>query len=184
MQWAPTFLRRVQELGSGEAGTWLGLIIGCGGIVGGPLGGWLADRLGQGDRRWYVWVPAVSSVSGVPFVVGFLLFDSLTLSLLSYIPAVVLGAMYLGPTLAIIQTMVKLRMRAMASAVLFLILNLIGLGLGPQAVGVLNDLLAANLGNEAVRYSLLIVSFASVWSGFHFVFAARSLEDDLEAKNR
>ena len=115
-QWAPTFLRRVHELGSGEVGTWLGLIIGFGGVLGAPLGGWLADRFGQGDRRWYAWVPALSAVAGVPFVVGFLLCDSLTLALLLYFPGVVLSAMYLGPVLAIIQAMVKLHMRAMASA--------------------------------------------------------------------
>ena len=182
--WAPTFLRRVHGMDSGEVGTWLGLIIGLGGMIGAPLGGWLADRLGQADRRWYVWVPAISAVVGLPFVVGFLLIEATTPSLLSYIPAVIFSAMYLGPTLAMIQAMVKLRMRAMASAVLFLILNLIGLGLGPQAVGALNDLLAASYGDEAVRYSLLIVSFTGLWAALHFVLAARSLETDLQAKNR
>jgi len=86
-------------------GTWLGLIIG--------LGGWLADRLGQADRRWYVWVPGISAVVGLPFVVGFLLIKATMPSLVSYIPAVVFSAMYLGPSLAMIQAMVKLRMRAM-----------------------------------------------------------------------
>jgi len=181
-QWAPTFLRRVHGMSSGEVGTWLGLIIGIGGILGAPAGGWLADRLGQGDRRWYTWVPGVSAAFSVPFVVGFLLADSLAPALASYFPSVVLSAMYLGPTLAIIQAMVKVRMRAMASAVLFLILNLIGLGLGPQAVGILNDLLAPEFGEQAVRYSLLIVSFTSVWGGLHFFLAAATLDVDLEAK--
>jgi len=183
-QWTPTFLRRVHEMGSGEVGTWLGLIVGLGGVVGAPLGGFWADRLGQGDRRWYVWIPAFSSVASLPFAVGFLLLDAPKVALVSYIPAVVLSAMYLGPVLAMIQAMVKLRMRAMASAVLFLILNLIGLGLGPQAVGVLNDLLAPSQGDDAVRYSLLIVSFTGFWAALHFVLAARSLEGDLRAKDR
>jgi len=182
-QWAPTFLRRVHAMEPGAVGTWLGLIIGLGGIAGAPLGGWLADRLGQGDRRWYAWVPAISAVAGVPFAAGFLLFDSLTAALWIYVPAVVLNAMYLGPVLATIQSMVKLRMRAMASAVLFLILNLIGLGLGPQAVGIGNDLLADHFGQEAVRYSLLAVGFTSVWASLHFAAAGRSLEIDLTAKD-
>jgi hypothetical protein len=63
--------------------------------------------------------------------------DSLTLALVAYVPAVIFGAMWLGSVLAITQAMVKLRMRAMASAILFLVLNLIGLGLGPQLVGIL-----------------------------------------------
>jgi MFS family permease len=168
-QWAPTFLRRVHEMSSGEVGTWLGLIIGFGGLLGAPLGGLLADRKGHVDVRWYAWVPAVSAVAP---------------ALLIYIPAVILSAMYLGPTLAMIQAMVKLRMRAMASAVLFLILNLIGLGLGPQVVGALSDLLTPHYGQEAVRYSLLIVSLTAVWAGLHYALAARTLADDLRAKDR
>jgi MFS family permease len=171
-------------MSSGEVGTWLGLIIGFGGILGAPLGGWLSDRLAQNDRRWYAWIPGLSAVAGIPFVFGFLLSDSVVAALLIYFPAVVLSAMYLGPTLAMIQAMVKLRMRAMASAVLFLILNLVGLGLGPQAVGAMSDLLTPRFGDEAIRYSLLIVSLTAVWAAVHFMLAARTLAVDLEAKNR
>jgi hypothetical protein len=49
---------------------------------------------------------------GRSFVLGFLVFDSVTAALLSYIPVIIWSAMYLGPTLAMIQAMVKLRMRA------------------------------------------------------------------------
>jgi MFS family permease len=183
-QWAPTFLRRVHDMGSGEVGTWLGLIIGFGGLLGAPLGGWLADRWGGVDVRWYAWIPGISAVVGIPFALCFLLIDSVTPALLVYIPAVVFSAMYLGPTLAMIQAMVKLRMRAMASAVLFLILNLIGLGLGPQAVGALSDLLKASYGDEALRYALVIVSFSGLWAAIHYALAARTLANDLQAKNR
>ncbi|MBW2401385.1 MAG: MFS transporter, partial [Deltaproteobacteria bacterium] len=86
--------------------------------------------------------------------------------------------------LAMIQAMVKLRMRAMASAVLFLILNLVGLGLGPQAVGALSDLLKPTYGDEGIRYALLIVSLSGLWAGVHYALAARTLADDLRAKNR
>ena len=75
-------------------------------------------------------------------------------------------------------------MRAMASAILFLILNLIGLGLGPQLVGMMNDALAGTFGDEAVRYSLLLANFMTVWAAIHFALAARTLRHDLEAKNR
>ncbi len=181
-QWTPTFLRRVYDLSSGEAGTWLGLVIGLGGAVGSLVGGVIADRKARDDSRWYMWVPAISSISTVPFVVGFLLVDSFLLSMALYTPAVILGAMWLGSCLAATQGMVKLRMRAVASAILFLILNLIGLGLGPQAVGMLNDALAGRFGDEAVRYSLLIANFTTAWAAVHFAIAARTLKDDLRAK--
>ena len=58
-----------------------------------------------------------------------------------------------GPTMAMTQGLVKLRMRATASAILLFILNLIGLGLGPQAVGVLSDLLFPTYGTQSIRYA-------------------------------
>ncbi len=183
-QWAPTFLRRVHDLGSGETGTYLGLIIGFGGAAGSVLGGVLADRLGRTDDRWYLWVPAISCILVVPFIVGFLLIDSLTLSLIAYIPGVLLGAMWLGPIIASAQALVKLRMRAVASAILLFILNLIGLGLGPQVVGVLNDVLASTFGDEAVRYSLLVANLTTAWAAVHFALAARHFRADQKQKDR
>jgi hypothetical protein len=75
-------------------------------------------------------------------------------------------------------------MRALASAILLFVINLIGLGVGPQAVGVLNDLLAPAYGPAAVRYSLLIVGFMNVWASVHFLLGARTLAADLVRPER
>jgi hypothetical protein len=75
-------------------------------------------------------------------------------------------------------------MRATASAILLFILNLIGLGLGPQAVGVLSDLLAPTYGIQSLRYALLfVVVTGSVWSSLHYFLAARTLREDLKVKD-
>ena len=76
--------------------------------------------------------------------------------------------------------LVSLRMRAMASAVLLFVLNLIGLGLGPQLVVVLNDVLHAEFGAEAIRYSLLAIGMAKAWGALHSLWAARSLRVELD----
>jgi membrane protein implicated in regulation of membrane protease activity len=76
-------------------------------------------------------------------------------------------------------------MRATAAAILLFAINIIGLGLGPQGVGILSDLLVPVFGNESLRYALLmtIVSFA-IWSVIHYMLAARTLRDDLLVKDR
>ena len=159
----------------------LGLLAG---ILGSLLGGMLADRYGKRDARWYLWMPAITSLMVLPFVTGFLLIDTLWGALLAYIPGVILGTTWLGAILAITQSMVKLRMRAVCSAILFLVFNLIGLGLGPQIVGFLNDLFAPSYGQEAVRYSLLLANLTTAWAALHFWLAARSVRSDLEARSR
>ena len=74
-------------------------------------------------------------------------------------------------------------MRALASAVLLFLLNIIGMGAGPQAVGILNDLLNPSFGPEAVRYSLLSVAVAKVSAIALFLLAARTLHEDMKAKD-
>ena len=184
----PVFMIRVHGMtNTGELGTWLGLIAGIMGGIGTFLGGVLGDRLAgrRKDPRWYVWLPAAATLCSVPFAFLFYLWPEGRPALLLSIPATMMGAMYLGPTFAITQALVKLRMRAVASAILLFIINLIGLGLGPQTVGIVSDMLEPNYGIESIRYALLsVVVVGSVWSVLHYVLAARTLQEDLLVKER
>jgi hypothetical protein len=62
-----------------------------------------------------------------------------------------------------------------------LLINLIGLGLGPLAVGALNDFLAPSLGDEAVRYSLLVMMGVHLFGAIASLLATPTLRDDLRA---
>ena len=57
--------------------------------------------------------------------------------------------------------------------------DLIGLGIGPTLVGVLNDVLEPRFGVEAIRYSLLLVIAVNLWAAVHSLLAARTLREDL-----
>ena len=70
-------------------------------------------------------------------------------------------------------------MRAVASSILFLILNLIGLGIGPWATGLISDLLQPTLGSESLRWALIIVILGNVWCAVHYYFSAKHLSGDL-----
>jgi hypothetical protein len=71
-------------------------------------------------------------------------------------------------------------MRAMASAFLLFLINLIGLGLGPQLVGVVSDLLSSRLGEESLRWALVLTVAINVWSGVHYFLGARTLRVELD----
>jgi predicted MFS family arabinose efflux permease len=181
--WTPSFLIRVHGMGTGEIGTWLGLIAGIAGASGAYLGGRLVDRLRARDPRFGVWIPAAAALLGLPFVFLLLFWPDPRQALLLSIPGTLLGAVWLGPVFALTQTLVRIRMRAVASAILLFVINLIGLGLGPQTVGLLNDLLHPRFGAAAVRWSLAaVVLVMSLWAALHFVLAARTIRLDLEAK--
>jgi MFS family permease len=171
--WAPTFLRRVHEMSGGELGTKIGIGLGVGGAIGSVLAGVIADRLGQRDKRWWMWVPAIACAGPLPFTLTFLLVSDPDSALLLAFPGVVIAAMYQGPVFSTVQTLAPVRMRAVASGVLMFVTNIIGLALGPQSIGWLNDFVFAHHGDEAVRYSLLVV-----------LLAARALPADLARGDR
>jgi len=63
-------------------------------------------------------------------------------------------------------------------------LNLIGMGLGPQGVGILSDWLAPDYGAESLRWSLLISLSTKVVAIALFLLAAGSVASDLSASRR
>lgn len=178
--WVPSFLIRSHGMETGEVGTWLGLILGIPGGIGIALGGYMADKLGARDTRWYLWIVSVALLAGVPFAFGVYLSDSALAALLFLIMPIALGNFYQATTFSQTQGLATLRMRSVAAAVLLFILNIIGLGAGPQAVGIVSDLLNPTYGQESLRYSLLIFSFVNIWSAYHYYIAGKYLEEELE----
>lgn len=179
--WMPSFLARSHGMSTGEIGTWLGLILGIPGGIGIVAGGWLADRLGARDPRWYMWIVAIALVVCVPLSVGVYLAPTAGLALLLLCIPVALGNFYQATTFAQVQGLAPLRMRAVAAAVLLFILNLIGLGLGPTVTGNLSDLLAPSFGHESLRYALLLCALVNLWAGWHYWRAGHFLREDLSA---
>lgn len=177
--WIPSFLIRSYGMETGEVGTYLGLILGIPGGIGIALGGYLADRFGNRDTRWYLWIVTASLLLAAPFSIGVYLSDTATWSLLLLIIPVALGNFYQATTFSQTQGLVTLRMRAVAAAVLLFILNIIGLGAGPQFVGLLSDLLRESYGDESLRYSLLIFSFVNLWAAYHYYAAGKTLKAEL-----
>ncbi len=180
--WIASFMIRTHDMSTGELGTWLSLTIGLGGAVGVFCGGLLADRMGRQDKRWYLWLPSLAGFICVPFMLGIYLVPNAYAALLLGIAPGILFNVYLGNIIATTHGLVGLRMRALSSAILFLIINIIGLGLGPWSTGMLSDYLQPSLGVDSLRYAMLyLLPPVMFWSSCHFYLAARTLRDDLAA---
>jgi MFS family permease len=176
------FLERVHALSTGEVGSWLGGIALSAGALGTWLGGALSDRFGHRDARWYLGLPALAALLGLPFSALYYLWPEGRVAIVLSAPASVFGIMYLGPTFAMTQGLVRPEMRALASAVLLFAINAIGLGLGPPFVGLLSDALAPRLGVDAIRYaSLATAVVATCWAAAHYALGTRTLREELRA---
>ena len=195
--WEPSFLVRSYGMGEFHAGSWYFLTSPLPSMIGIFLGGFLADRLGNRDKRWYLWVPAVGQAISVPILVAFLLwpassrfmlpsflagtaFEAIPVALVWSIFGSVFGSFFTAPFMATTQGVAPLRMRAFAAAISSLISTLVGLAAGPLLVGLLADGFEARFGDDALRYSLLVPTCAPLLSSLVCVIGARRVAGDLE----
>jgi MFS family permease len=166
----------------GFLGPALGVMTAAGGLTGALVGGQIADRAVGRDRRAFMSVPAVLALASIPFVFVLFTVQSTWGALaLDFVPNVVATIWY-GAGYSTAQSVVAPHRRATAAALLLLILNLIGLGLGPTFLGVCSDFLAKNqhLGTaEGLRWAMIVTScFGVVAAGF-FWLARRTVREDV-----
>lgn len=179
--WYAAFLVRSHGMHTVEVGRWLGAIFGAGGTAGILLGGYAAGRINPSHERNQLRVSAVAMVLAVPFFSLFLLAPRKHAALIALVPFVVVLATFLGPTFALMQRLVPDEMRSTSLAVVMLLANLIGMGIGPLAVGILSDLLSPRLAGDSLRYAMLAMSLVAPWAAYHLLRAGRTVARDLIA---
>ena len=176
----PSFVERSYGMGIASIGLWLGLINGTAGGAGFFLGGYLADRVGTAGQARALRFIGLAILLTALFHIAVFLAPTAALSLALFALPALTSNFYLAPVLGQTQGLVSLRMRAVASAIMLLVINVIGLAVGPPVTGLISDLLAHRLGDDSMRYALLIVSTAllplSAWCLYR---AGRSIEHDL-----
>ena len=154
--WTPTFLERTHGLNKAQQGLAFGSLLLVCGTGGAFFAGWLNDRLAQrGTLDAPLKVAAFSFVGcGVAGALAMLM-PTVELALLFLVPTALMGTMPIPCAGTSIQLIVPSRARAQVSALYITISSLVGMGLGPMLVGLLNDYLFHD--PLAIRYSLSIV---------------------------
>ena len=140
--WIPVFFERAHGWARGEAGLPLGLLIVTFGCLGMYLGGRLCDYW-QRHRRYEapLLVSVIGVIGGGVFVVLATTASSAALSLFFMAPAYFFLGFPIGSIFASIQWIFPNQLRGQAGALLQMILNIGGMGLGPLLPGVFTDYL-------------------------------------------
>jgi MFS family permease len=173
--WIPSFLVRSHHLNIAQAGASLAVLIGLGGAAGSWFGGHISDRLRLTDVRWSLWFVALVFVVARPFAMAFYWVDNTALALALFVLPAAVGAIHIGPSVAVLHERIDPPLRPLASALFMMILTLVGLGIGPLVVGGLSDLVFARFGEDSLRYALLVWQLLGLWAAVHFYFAGRNL---------
>ena len=167
------FLSRVFGMDTAQVGIYMGLAIGLGGLIGTFAGGYIADKLRSRDLRWYLWLSLVMILLNLPILYFLFFTGNAQIALISLFISNLFTTVYMGPSLAVTHSLVPATMRAVASSVLFFVLNLIGLGLGPLTIGFLSDLLEPTYGVDSLRYAFSITFITWAIAALCFYLASR-----------
>jgi len=173
------------------------------------MGAFIAEKAGLRDRRFWVWGPAAGILLAIPFYV----FGFTTSGFVASVLGIMLGNaflfLYWSPTLAMVQNMATPYMRATASAILGLMLGVMGTAAGPTAMGYLSDFIARHMftlgdfhamcpggiapkgSSDALaaachaanagglRFALASTAITFAWASVHFLLASRHVTRDV-----
>lgn len=172
--WTPALLIRDFHLGTGHVGTALALIIGVGGALGSWVGGRAGDQAIKRSPQGAYRVAAAICILAAPLYVAAYLQSTANATLAWLVVPFALAFAWMGPCWAMIQGRAAEQSRAMASALVLLLLNLVGLGLGPVLVGGLSDHFAAAGQPRGLQWALVCSCLTFAWAGLHFLLAGRA----------
>lgn len=170
--WTPTFFARVHHLSVSEVANIVGPTRGLIGIAGILIGGALIDRLPKNKDFWRLGIPAIACFLAGPSEALFLLGTSYPAWVGGFAISSFFTLIHQAPIFAAVVNIVGARRRALGISVVLLGASLIGNALGPSAVGLISDLLHPRFGNEAIRYSMLIIAVTPVLAALCFWRAA------------
>ncbi|NIJ38258.1 putative MFS family arabinose efflux permease [Sphingopyxis panaciterrae] len=172
------FLMREKAMTLDQIAIWYALLLGVGVSGGIYLSGRLVDRHAARRPEAYGLIPAIGLALAVPFFIGFVHTPTWPLAMLFLFVPTFLNYLYLTPAVTLVQNAVPARQRTLAGAVLLLIMNLIGLGLGPTWLGAVSDWAKpAHPGNSLQIAFYSLVPFYFIAIALHLALA-RVLKHD------
>jgi predicted MFS family arabinose efflux permease len=158
-----------------EVAVWYALLIGIGTTAGMLLSGRLIDRLAKRSKTAYAYLPAAGLALAIPFFAAFVWADHWQLALVFLILPTGLNYFYLSPAVTLVQEEVRPDQRVLAGALLLLVMNLIGLGLGPTYLGAASDFFRATHPQHALQMAFYTLIPFYVLAVGMFLLLARSI---------
>jgi len=148
------FLMREKGMALKQVAVYYALVvlIGMGGGI--FVSGRLVDRFTRVSKQAYALLPAASLGLAIPFYLAFVWTPSWHIALLFLVGTTFLNYFYLSSMVTLVQEEVRPDQRVMSGALLLLVMNFIGLGLGPTYVGAASDFFHATHPHSALQIAL------------------------------
>lgn len=174
----PIILQREKGMTLSEVSIYYSLIVAIGMGASMFVSGRVIDRFTRRSKQAFALIPAISLTLAIPFYIAFTWAPSWHLAAIFLIGPMFLNYFYLSSTVTLVQQEVRPDQRVMSGALLLLVMNLIGLGLGPTYVGQASDFFRASHFDHPLQiafYTLVPFYFLAV---FIFLRLARVLRNE------
>lgn len=172
------FLMREKGMTLDQVAVYYALVVGIAMSAGMLVSGRMLDRFIRRSKSAYAILPAASLTLAIPFYLGFVWTPSWHLSLLLLAAPMFLNYFYLASSIALVQEEVRPDQRVMAGALLLLVMNFIGLGLGPTYVGAASDFFHASHPEHSLQLALYTMTPFYLIAIVIFLWLARTLRGE------
>ena len=213
-QFVLPFYLRSFGMSLATAGALFGVISFSSNGLGMLVGGLGFDRLSRRDARWPLWGPAIMLVLATPLYLGAFASHTIAVSFGFIWFANVAMTTHLAPSLATVQNVAAPNMRAMATAIVWTVMGLLGAGFGPTLMGMASDFFASRAyaagdfihncpgghapagaaaaidaacraaSTQGLKMALFCGTLFFLWAAVHFLLASRTLKQDLFSSAR
>jgi predicted MFS family arabinose efflux permease len=181
--WIPAYLQRAHAASAGDVGTYGGLSLGLGIVIGTLAGGLIVNVLRKRNTLWEFWWPSLACALSIPlFAAFYLTSDTNTAYVLLFIAAFIAGSSF-GPAMACMLAVSEPTIRGTMVALNVLSVALIAYGVAPAFIGFTSDLLIGygfgEANGESLRAALLAVLTLPALGAIFFGLASRTAEADM-----
>lgn len=175
------FLMREKGMALQDVALWYALVVGIGMSAGIFAAGWLVDRYALRFKEAYALIPAIGLAVAIPFYLGFVHSPTWPMALLMLFGLMLLNYSYLSPSVALVQLEMRPNQRVMGGALLLLVINFIGLGLGPTYVGAASDGFRPSNPEHSLQMALYTLTPFYILASVLFLVLARVLKREQRA---
>ncbi|MCK9541644.1 MAG: MFS transporter [Novosphingobium sp.] len=171
--WIPALLMRAYQMPVGDAGS-LTALAGLIGMAGTALGGILSDYYAKGRTEKLLFLAGFSHLICIPpFLYGLLFVDDIA----AFAPLLFLWSflhvIYFGPGFSLALGLTPASLRGRMMALIFVLMNMLGAGMGPQIVGWVSDALTLAGDSASLRHAVAALTVATFITGMLFLLARR-----------
>jgi predicted MFS family arabinose efflux permease len=168
-------LMREKGMQLSDVALWYALVVGTcmgGGIF---VSGRLIDRYVARSKVAYAIIPAISLVVALPFFIGFASAARWQTALAFFCVPMFLNSFFLSAMVTFVQSEVRPDQRVISGALLLLVMNFIGLGLGPTYVGMASDYLRPTHGAHSLQFAFFALAPMYLIAASLFAVLARRI---------